>query len=70
MGIRTTNSDPVGFIYDSVTGLAIGECWSDTEEMEAFMNWWGESRSEDLRTLTPDQLLEVRQNFHIHFWLK
>lgn len=71
MGIRTTDSDPVGFIYDSVTGLAIGECWTDSDEMEAFLTWFqSEEGGFDLRRCTPEQLSEFRSHFRQHFWIK
>lgn len=71
MGIRTTASDPVGFIYDSVTGLAIGECWEDEDEMEAFLKWFeSEDRGFDIRKCTPEGLTKFRDHFRQHFWIK
>jgi hypothetical protein len=63
MGIRTTASDPVHFIYDSVTGLAIGPCWQDAEEMEDFLNWWSEWDFEDMRRVDNPYLVHKMREF-------
>jgi len=59
MGVRTTSSDPTDFIYDSVTGYAIGPNWTDAEEMEAFLTWWLENHSTDLRILTNTEVKDA-----------
>jgi len=52
MSVRTTSTDPVGFIYDSVSGLAIGECWSEDESelMDSFVEWYQKTYAEDMRS--------------------
>jgi len=72
MSVRTTSSDPVGFIYDSVTGLAIGECWEDDEKMDQFLEWYNnpiQGERPDMRGLTPEELQQYRNDFE-QIWIK
>jgi len=58
MGIRTTDSDPVTALYDSVSGFAFGPTFEDSEHAEAFLAWyaaWPYSNDRDLRTLNDEQ---------------
>ena len=66
MGIRTTASDPVHFIYDSVSGYAIGPSWSDEDEMVDFLSWWIERSDVDLRYLSNPAVEEARKLFMEH----
>jgi len=59
MNVRTTTSDPTDFIYDSVSGYAIGPAWSDAEDMENFLEWWNENHEVDLRRLSNPEVEEA-----------
>lgn len=59
MGVRTTISDPTDFIYDSVSGYAIGPNWSDADDMEAFLSWWQDNHKTDLRYLSNPEVEEA-----------
>ena len=63
MNVRTTSSDPTDFIYDSVSGYAIGPNWTDADEMEAFLEWWNENHEADLRSLNNQEVEEAIKVF-------
>jgi hypothetical protein len=59
MNVRTTSSDPTDFIYDSISGYAIGPHWTDAQEMEEFLEWWNENHQVDLRRLSNQEVEEA-----------
>jgi hypothetical protein len=64
MGIRTTSSDPTDFIYDSVSGYAIGPNWTDAQDMEDFLEWWTNNHQVDLRRLSNPEVEEAIKLWH------
>lgn len=67
MSVRTTNTDGGFFIYDSVTGLAIGEIWDDGEQADRFVEWWNENSAPeslgDMRNASTKLLNDMRKEF-------
>jgi len=64
MGVRTTATDGGYFIFDSVTGLAIGEIWQDANDMEQFLAWYNTKFSDDLRKVSTPVLNSIIANFY------
>jgi len=56
MSVRVTSEESTAFIYDSVTGRAVGEVWELPSEAEDFLEWYNQNHERDLRSLTPDDL--------------
>jgi hypothetical protein len=63
MGVRTTWSDGGYFIYDSVSGLAIGEIWDDADQMEKFLEYYKGMFDADMRIVPPEDLSTIRKEF-------
>jgi len=64
MSVRTTTTDGGYFIYDSVTGIALGEIWDDGEQADRFVNYYNESYPNvDMREMQPQHLQRVRNEF-------
>ena len=63
MGVRITEDGRPAAIYDSVTGLAFGPTFTDEDEADDFLNWWGFKRNEDVRTVPMNDLVEAVAKF-------
>jgi len=50
-------------IYDSVTDIAFGQVYYDTEEAEAFLEYTAEQDIE-IRSLDREELLQLQAKFH------
>ena len=57
MGVRTTASENVVAILDSVTGWAFGPTFATVQEADDFLAWSAEQGLPDLRNLR-DSLIE------------
>jgi len=62
MGVRTTNTDGGYFIYDSVTGYAIGEIWEDGDEADDFLEYCIEQDIE-LRSISLAEVERLRNEW-------
>ena len=63
MSTRISDNETI-FIYDSVTGLPImTESFDTPEQASAFLNWCEQESSQDIRTLTENQLEKYRAKF-------
>ena len=62
MGIRSTNTDGGYFIYDSVSGLAIGEMWEEGDATDSFIEYWNETQTEDMRSASAELFAQVRHD--------
>lgn len=62
MGVRTTSSEKVVALFDSVSGWAFGPVFHSEDEAEDFLEFT--SNSPDLRTLTDAQLEELYKRWY------
>lgn len=62
MGVRTTSSENVVALHDSVTGWAFGPVFHSEEEADDFLIY--ASTGPDLRILTDDELMEIYKRWY------
>lgn len=65
MGVRTTASEKVVAIFDSVSGYAFGPTFYDEEAADSFLAFADGYSDKDLRAMTDAELSEVYES-----WLK
>jgi hypothetical protein len=65
MGVRTTSSEEVVAIFDSVTGWAFGPTFSNEEEADSFLAFVSRWGGRDARSLSDAELENVYAQ-----WLK
>ena len=68
MSVRSTDSEGVSALYDSVTGLAFGPVFSKDESASDFLEWYAgtfySTGAIDLRSLHPKKLMEIVNEWH------
>jgi hypothetical protein len=61
MGVTHTASDPAVALYDSVSGYAFGEVFTNADDAESFLAYANEHESRDLRILSAADLEKLRK---------